>query len=194
MSEPTNDPKNEPKNEPAKEPAKEPQAAKPAESAAETAPTTMGRTWWLLPALTFLVGLVLGGVVIGALRSGDTSTTAPPTPSASSAVPDSSASTTTAPAVATVVVPAECLQVADDSRGLVDLTQQAAAAVRDLDAAKLSDLVRQIDTAQTTLRQHADACRAVEASIDTGATPSETTLTPGATTTPSTPLTSATTG
>ena len=31
------------------------------------------------------------------------------------------------------------------------------------------------------LRQHADACRAVEASIDGGATPSETTMTSGAT-------------
>ncbi len=172
MSEPTNDPK---------KPSSEPKAATTGEKATDPEPTTMGRTWWLLPALTFLVGLVLGGIVIGAVRSGDSSTTATPTPSATSTTPDPGASTTTAPAVATVVVPAECLQVADDSRGLVDLTQQAAAAVRDLDAAKLSDLVRQIDTAQTTLRQHADACRAVEASIDTGATPSETTMTSGAT-------------
>ena len=72
-------------------------------------------------------------------------------------------------------MPAECLEVAGDSQNLVDLTQQAAAAARDLDAARLSDIVRQIDTAQSTLRSHADACRAVKGSLDAGSTPSITT-------------------
>jgi hypothetical protein len=141
-----------------------------------------GSRWWLIPALTFLVGLVLGGVVVGAMRGGNAGSTAEVAPS-TSAVPTPSASGTALPATATVVVPAECLQVAQDSQALVDLTSQAASAARDLDAGKLSDVVRQIDEAQTTLRTHAQACRAVDASLSSGATPS-TTLAPTTTASP----------
>jgi hypothetical protein len=116
---------------------------------------------------------VLGGLFVGALRGGSTDPTADVAPSASTA-PTPSASGTALPATATVVVPAECLQVAQDSQALVDLTSKAASAARDLDASKLSDVVRQIDEAQKTLRNHADACRAVDASISSGATPSTT--------------------
>jgi hypothetical protein len=116
---------------------------------------------------------VLGGVFVGALR-GDS--TGPPADVAStpSTAPTPGASGTALPATATVVVPAECLQVAQDSQALVDLTSQAASAARDLDAGRLSDVVRQIDEAQTTLRTHAEACRAVDASLSSGATPSTT--------------------
>jgi hypothetical protein len=138
------------------------------------APRTVGPRWWLIPAITFLVGLLLGGVVIGALRPGTPDAAAGPTPSASATPTASNPTATGSPATATVVVPAECLELAKDSQSLVDLTQQAAAAARDLDAGRLSDVVRQIDTAQSTLRLHADACRAVSASLDTGATPSVT--------------------
>ena len=72
-------------------------------------------------------------------------------------------------------MPAECLDVARDSQALVELTEQAASAARDLDAGRLSDVVRQIDEAQTTLRTHAEACRAVDASLTSGSTPSVTT-------------------
>ncbi|GAA5029553.1 hypothetical protein GCM10023258_26040 [Terrabacter aeriphilus] len=136
---------------------------------------TVGARWWFIPAITFLVGLLLGGVVIGVLRPGTPDATAGVSPSSSAPTSDAGPTGTRAASTATVVVPAECLEVAQDSQSLVELTKEAAGAARDLDAGKLSEVVRQIDTAQTTLRTHADACRAVDASLTSGATPSVTT-------------------
>ncbi len=181
MTDPTSDPKNTDKHPEGTQgpPAAGPKPDGPGHSA--VAPVPGGRRWWwLLPALTFLIGLVLGGVVIGATRSGSSTPAASPTQTQTQTLSSGTPAPTgaEAPTVATVVVPAECLKVAQDSQLLVDLTKQAAAAARDLDAAKLSDLVRQIDTAQTTLREHAASCQSVEASISAGTTPSETMLTP----------------
>ncbi|MEO9152354.1 MAG: hypothetical protein ABI243_08125 [Lapillicoccus sp.] len=125
------------------------------------------RRWgWLVPGVTFLIGLVLGGVVIFAQQSGRDSaaTEGKSTPSATA--------TTTAPsgagtADAVVRVPAACLRVADDSKALVDIASKAVGAARDLDAAALADAVRQLDTAQKAVTSSADACRAVQASLPT---------------------------
>ena len=151
---------------------------------------TVGGRWWLIPVATFLVGLVLGGVISAALRPGDADPVAgsPPSTSTSSAPTASGAAQA---ATATVVVPAECLQVSQDSQALVELTKQAATAARELDAGRLSDVVRQLDQAQTTLRAHADACRAVDASLSSGTTPSATTSVPD--TVPSPPASPAST-
>ena len=149
-----------------------------------TAPVeSVGRQRWFIPVITFVVGLLLGGLVIGALRSGDTGTASPDastSPSASATGPASGG--TAAPTTATVVVPAECLKVSADASALNDLARRAVTAARDLNASDLSAVVREIDTAQTALRQHADACRDVQASITGGATPSVTTLEPSPTT------------
>jgi hypothetical protein len=140
-------------------------------------PTASARTTeprrWLIPAATFLVGLLLGALLVAVLRPTGTGPGVEASPSTSTGAPRPTL--TGLPTTATVVVPAECLQVAQDSQALVDLTRQAAGAARDLDAGRLSDVVRQIDQAQTTLRTHADACRAVDASLVSGSTPSVTT-------------------
>ena len=135
---------------------------------------SLGRQHWFIPVITFVVGLLLGGLVIGALRSGDSGTT--PLASASPTASATGTGGTAAPTTATVVVPAECLQVSDDAAVLNDLAKRAVTAARDLNAGELSAVVREIDTAQTALRKHADACRAVQASITGGTTPSVTTL------------------
>ena len=155
----------------------------------EKTPTTtpvepLGRQRWFIPVITFVVGLLLGGLVIGALRSGDSGSTAPDastTPTGSATVPGSGG--TAAPTTATVVVPAECLKVSEDASALNDLVRRAVTAARDLDASALSAVVREIDTAQAALRQHAEACKNVQASITGGATPSLTTLQPSGSTT-----------
>lgn len=143
----------------------------------------LGRQRWFIPVITFVVGLLLGGLVIGALRSGDSGSTAPDaatTPTGSASVPGSGS--TASPTTATVVVPAECLKVSDDATAVNDLVRRAVTAARDLDASALSAVVREIDTAQTALRQHAEACKNAQASITGGATPSLTTLQPSAST------------
>lgn len=136
---------------------------------------SLGRQRWFIPVITFVVGLVLGGLLIGALRSGD-SGTASPVDSASPTALTTGTGGTAAPTTATVVVPAECLKVSEDAAALNDLAKRAVTAARDLNASELSSVVREIDTAQTALRQHADACRDVQASITGGTTPSVTTL------------------
>ena len=142
---------------------------------------SLGRQRWFIPVITFVVGLLLGGLVIGALRSGDSGTASPVT-SASPTASATGTGGTAAPTTATVVVPAECLQVSDDAAALNDLAKRAVTAARDLNASELSGVVREIDTAQKALRQHADACRKVQAAITGGTTPSVTTLQPSSST------------
>ncbi len=135
------------------------------DTAPSTSPTpTRGQPWWI-PAATFVVGLLLGGSVIAATMSGDGTDTAAsaasPSPSTSlspSSVGPGSPSPTGAGDV-TVTVPDQCLQLAQDSQQVLDLVNQAAAAARDLDAAKLADLVRQMQSRQDELSSQTSACR-----------------------------------
>ncbi|WP_404390805.1 hypothetical protein [Humibacillus xanthopallidus] len=178
-----------------------PATTPPATPSAPEPPTrVVGARWWLIPAVTFVIGLLLGGVVVGVLRSGSVDVSGAASPSATATGPQPTSTGTGLPATATVVVPAECVDVARDSQTLVELTEQAASAARDLDAGRLSDVVRQIDEAQATLRTHAEACRAVDASLTSGSTPSVTTPsdpgssapTTGSSVAPGTPSTSTT--
>ncbi len=115
--------------------------------------------FWLIPALTFLVGLVLGGAVIAAVGSGgDGAVTGSGGTSSSTTSAPSTLTTSTSPD-ATVTVPSACLQVADDSQALLGLVSNAVGAVRDLDAARLSDIVRQLRDAQNALSETATRCQ-----------------------------------
>ncbi|MDQ2756184.1 MAG: hypothetical protein M3Y71_06410 [Actinomycetota bacterium] len=129
--------------------------------------------------MTFLVGLVLGGLVIFAQQSGqDTASsggTSTPSNSVTATTPTGSASSSP---VAVVRVPAECLTVADDSQALVDVAAGAVTAARDLDAAALADAVRKLDTAQKAVTASAAACRQVQASLPTVSSTEATTPTP----------------
>ena len=144
-------------------------------SASGTAPQPdtvprQGRRWWLLPLIAFVVGLVLGGLVIATVR-----------PTVSASPPESGASTqpgtqdngsgptgTGPPAAASIAIPEQCLKLSDDATVLDDLVQRAAAAARDLNASELSDVVREIDAAQRTTREHAAACREMQGSVSGG--------------------------
>jgi hypothetical protein len=125
-------------------------------------------SWWILPAVTFLVGLGVGMLILGAVRSssGSISSATPTVTTTVTATPTGSAATG-GTAVATARVPAECLQVDNDARRLVDLANQAVTAAGSLDAARLSDLVRQIGETQKTLSAHAETCRAASATVTT---------------------------
>lgn len=116
-----------------------------------------GNVWWLLPGLTFLCGLALGAVLVGVStpdRSGVTTSSAP------SATSTGAGSATTGPRPdATVRVPGPCLEVAAQGERLVSLLDRAAGAIRDLDAAQLSGIVRQAGTLQAQLRDTTAACR-----------------------------------
>ena len=167
-----------PQREPESTPAESPERAAPSESTAgpttplagptPTGPTRSrlsGSRFWLIPALTFLVGVALGAVVIAASNTGDenagSSTTTSET--AATSAPTTS-STTSGRAPATVTVPGPCLQLADDSDVLLEQVNQVAEAARDLDASRLSDLVRELQQSRDLLQEDSQACR--EAGID----------------------------
>lgn len=81
---------------------------------------------WIVPVVAFLVGLVLGGVLIGVTRGNNdnSSTAATPTPAASPTPTGSSTNVT-------LTVPAACLKAGDLAQQGLTLADQAVTAVRD---------------------------------------------------------------
>lgn len=109
-----------------------------------------GAARWLVPLVTFLLGALIGGLGIGLLtRDGDepAPVTAPPTTASPTTVSDQ------------VAVPRACLQIAGQAQVLQGQLDQAVTAARDLDAARLAEMVRDIDGQQSALRRNTDICR-----------------------------------
>ncbi len=114
-------------------------------------PDDGSRRRWVAPVVTFVVGALLGGAAVGLVMRGQDAPApvAAPTTSAPSTEPES----------AQVAVPRSCLAIADQAQELQQSIDTAVAAARDLDAARLSDLVRQIDEQQVGLRADTETCR-----------------------------------
>lgn len=116
-----------------------------------------GRGWgWtiLLPALAFLVGLVLGGVLIGVSRDDSGGSVAG---GAATALP----SPTSSPGAAdvTVTVPGPCVQAADRADEAYALVEKGVRAARNLDARGLADLVAQVQRDRPQVQQLIAECR-----------------------------------
>lgn len=125
------------------------------------------RWWpWLVPAVTFAIGVALGAVVVAVGNSGGSGSSDMAAPGGSG-VPTPVATSTTPHPPATITVPGKCLQVADDSQQLLDLASQAATAARDLDASRLSDVVAKMGVVQSTLRTNAEACKSISSQSGT---------------------------
>lgn len=112
------------------------------------------RRFLLVPAITFLLGLVLGGVLIGVADLGadgsDGTQEAAPAPTTASATPSDDV---------TVTVPRACLDVAERTEEVLDLVQRAAAAIGDLDARELGTIVDEMQTLEPEVRENAAACQ-----------------------------------
>lgn len=126
----------------------------------ETAPPAGGRSLgtlaWLLPAATFLVGLVIGFAVWGASDGDDDrADQAEGTPAVTTPGPDGDNGTTI-----TVAVPQVCLDAIDESERSLDLLEEAAQAISDLDAARLQEIVDELQGAQDRIRTLGEECRA----------------------------------
>lgn len=113
----------------------------------------------VMVVVALIVGALIGGGVVAATRSNDEASSAGTGPISSPTEQTSSVGTTASPST-TVVISALCLQLSDDAQAIVDLSTQAAAAARDLNASKLSSIVRRLDAAQQVLRDDTAACRA----------------------------------
>ena len=115
--------------------------------------------FWILPALTFLVGLLLGGVVVGVTGLGgdagadDSAAEESPTEDpGGSAGPEPSGD-------ATVTVPAECIETAELSQQAIALTREAAQAIGDLDARRLQEIVDDLQALEPEVNDLATRCR-----------------------------------
>jgi hypothetical protein len=118
-----------------------------------------GRFDFWIPAMMLVLGLLLGGGLMwivtddGSDSGSDTATeSASPAP----------ASTVTATSTATdlqVTVPAECLELADNTQEILDLVDQAVTAAGDLDAGALSDVVSELESAQADIEAQSQACQ-----------------------------------
>jgi len=111
-----------------------------------------------VPAVTFVVGLVLGGVVIGVGVDGDEgSPEADP-----SATPSGAAPTPTSDV--TVVVPNACIEASETVTEAVDVIQDAVGAVRDFRPEELVDMLNELELLDARARDLARQCAEVEVS------------------------------
>lgn len=131
-----------------------------ASGASPAGPPRSGGTSWLVPALTLLLGLVLGaaGMWLAGRGADDAPGVAASEETTAPTTPVTPTTTAASPGV-TVYVPPSCLQIADESRALGDVVGRGLTAARDLDAATLSGIVREFGDLQGTIDGLARDCR-----------------------------------
>jgi hypothetical protein len=126
-------------------------------------PASRDNRFILIPALTFIVGLVLGGALVwvGSDR-GDDDPQAGPGGAASPAATtpgNGGEPGATEPTDVTVTVPSECVDAAEQAQEVLDLAQQAAQAIGDFDAQRLRSLVEEMEELEPAIRSSASACQ-----------------------------------
>ncbi len=122
----------------------------------DTAEPRLG-SWWfaVVPAITLLVGLVLGGLVVGVTVDGEpeSRTTPAPTPVDPSPTED-----------VTVVVPQECLEAAETVQEATALIRDGASAIREFRPDELITLLDDLEDLDAVAREQATACEEVDVS------------------------------
>lgn len=129
------------------------------ETTTDGTPATGESAWqrWsvLLPALTFLVGLALGAAVVGVASTSDDGVEGPS--AQQSAAPAADPSPT--PSDLVLTVPASCVEAADKAELAFNVLQDAASAVRDLDARRLAEVVDLAQSEQAEVDRLVTMCR-----------------------------------
>lgn len=125
---------------------------------------------WVVPVLAFLAGCLLSGIAVALVMSNtddEVPVTAAPTVEPSLA-PDSAEAP---PPEVVVRVPESCLDAADGALEVGREAEQLVAAVRDLDARRLQEIVERFQRNQPGLQQLARRCQdATDQRIEDGAT------------------------
>jgi len=119
--------------------------------------------WFLAaaPAATFLVGVLIGGLVFGVAIKNDGSGDA-------SSIRSTTPPTVTGPTSSdvTVTVPGACEDAAAVVQQSLDLLRQAATAVRDFNPSEVVDVLDQLEEADAELRELSTQCSAVDVQSD----------------------------
>ena len=122
----------------------------------------------LMPALTLVVGLVLGGVVVGVAQDdGDTTSDRVGSESAS---PTASASNEPGTAV---IAPDSCLEAAETVRQATELIRGGIESIREFRAEEIIDLLNELETLDNRAREQASTCSGTtvtDAPLDPAAT------------------------
>jgi len=116
-------------------------------------------TWLLraLPAATFVVGLVLGGLLIGLTDNDDGGLSEENVDQAPGASSPTTGSSTTA-----VLVPAACAEASGEVELAVGLMRDGAAAVRDVQPEELTRVLNSLEDTQTRLDELAQRCSEID--------------------------------
>lgn len=126
----------------------------------------------LIPAATFLVGLLIGGLLIGVGRSGGGSSgAAGQDGSGSSSSSDPSATTTSSatPGETVVTVPAACQEATDKVAEATRLLRSTVEDVQNFKPDKIIDALNRLEDLDREIRPLLKECSRVE--VTTGATP-----------------------
>jgi hypothetical protein len=114
--------------------------------------------YWLLPVLALVIGLVLGGLLVGVARDGDDSAGDDVT-SADSSPTATPSPTPTGDLTVRAVVPAECVEAADQASAALESVDRGLTALRELDTSQLRDVLSELERAQPEIRELAQQCR-----------------------------------
>ena len=111
--------------------------------------------YWLLPLFAFVLGLVIGGVVIAAadLGSSDQPAAATPTPGAVPGDTDAGSGATT------ITVPAACSDGLDRADTAAQAARDGLAGIGQLDPSTVRKALERLQTLQPQIRDLAEKCR-----------------------------------
>ncbi len=130
-------------------------------SSAETPHRQRGTAPWVfrvVPAVTFLVGLLLGGLVVGVGIVGAGSD--PEVAGRPAEIPDGRGPTPTS--AATVVVPSACREAANQIEIAITVIQDGVGAVRDFQPDELVRVLDELEDLEARARDLAARCSAVQ--------------------------------
>ncbi|TFV57731.1 hypothetical protein E4P41_14180 [Geodermatophilus sp. DF01-2] len=118
----------------------------------------------LLPAATFLVGLLIGFGIWGGPDGADGADgvgAADPTAAEPTVVLPGDDQGDVEGRTVTTTVPEECLAAVDEAARSVGLLEEAVAALGDLDVARVREIVEDLQSSSTQVRELGEECRAL---------------------------------
>ncbi len=140
-------------------------------SPAPPGPKSRTMSWWyvVIPAVTFVLGLVLGGLVIGLGSDGDDEAAQEETDSAS---PTPGESDSGESGDTTVVVPRECIEAAETAQEATQLILDNLSAIKNFEGQRIIDLLDRLEELSTKTQELGQSCSGVD--ISTSDVPSAT--------------------
>lgn len=139
----------------------EPGARQSEEDTPGSAPRKMHWSFVVIPAAAFVIGLVIGGLVIGAGSDGGGEPSASETVTVSPS-PNESADTA-------VVVPRECIQAAETAQQATQLIRDNLSAIQEFQGQRIVDMLNQLEGLSKQANDQAESCSDIEVSASDGA-------------------------